>query len=65
MMSSKDKFVVKLSRKRVDELVSCGAGERFDPGHGRVMKDCIVGAGESDSVGFAREAYQFVKGTGY
>jgi hypothetical protein len=56
---------VKLSRTRVDELVSCGAGERFDPGHGRVMKDWIVGAGESDSVGFASEAYQFVKGTGY
>jgi hypothetical protein len=36
MMSSKGKFVVKLPKKRVDELVSGSKGERFDPGHGRI-----------------------------
>ena len=35
---SKSRLVVKLPRERVDELVSSGKGERFDPGHGRLMK---------------------------
>jgi hypothetical protein len=42
MISSQGKFVVKLPKKRVDELVSSGKGERFDPGHGRLMKEWIV-----------------------
>jgi hypothetical protein len=63
MMSSKEKFVVKLSKERVDELVSSGAGERFDTGHGRVMKEWIVvGTGKANWVELAEEAYQFVKG---
>ncbi len=33
------KFVVKLPRQRVDALVASGDGERFDPGHGRLMKE--------------------------
>jgi hypothetical protein len=32
-------LVVKLPRQRVDELVASGTGGRFDPGHGRVMKE--------------------------
>lgn len=42
MISSKSKFVLKLSKERVDELVSTGKGERFDPGHGKVMKEWFV-----------------------
>jgi len=42
MMSSKGKFVVKLPKKLVDELVSGGRGEHFDPGHGRIMKEWVV-----------------------
>ncbi len=62
MMSSKGKFVVKLSKKRVDELVSSRKGERFDPGHGRVMKEWfVVGTSEANWVELAEEAYQFVK----
>ena len=37
-MVSKGELVVKLPRERVDELVEAGAGHRFDPGHGRLMK---------------------------
>ncbi len=63
MMSSKGKFVVKLSKKRVDELVSSRMGERFDPGHGRVIKEWFVlGAGKANWVSLAKEAYEFVKG---
>lgn len=62
MMSSKGKFVVKLSRKRVDELVSGCKGERFDPGHGRIMKEwVVVGTREANWVELAKEARQFVK----
>jgi hypothetical protein len=38
----RDQFVTKLPKERVDELVSGGMGERFDPGHGRLMKEWIV-----------------------
>jgi hypothetical protein len=34
MLSFERKFVVKLPKKRVNELVASGSGERFDPGHG-------------------------------
>ena len=62
MMSSKGRFVVKLSKKRVDELVSGGRGERFDPGHGRLMKEWVVlGTGSANWVDLAREACDFVK----
>ncbi|MGH9358661.1 MAG: hypothetical protein ACRD1O_05750 [Terriglobia bacterium] len=62
MMSSKAKFVVKLPKERVDELVSSGKGERFDPGHGRLMREWVViVAGRADRVELAKEAYNFVK----
>lgn len=39
MMTPKGQFVVKLAKQRVDELVSAGDGERFDPGRGRPGSD--------------------------
>jgi hypothetical protein len=41
-MLVKGKFVAKLPKERVDELVSRGNGEYFDPGHGRLMKEWIA-----------------------
>ena len=38
-MLSRGRLVLKLPRRRVDELVASGDGERFDPGHGRIMKE--------------------------
>jgi hypothetical protein len=38
----KDELVVKLPRARVDELVAARTGRRFDPGHGRVMKEWVT-----------------------
>jgi hypothetical protein len=59
---ARDKFVAKLPRSRVDELVRAGTGERFDPGHGRLMKEWIaVGAGRADWIALAKEAYRFVR----
>ena len=61
-MFGRGKFVAKLPKQRVDELVSGGIGERFDPGHGRLMKEWI--AIESRTEGWlelAKEAYKFVK----
>ena len=40
-MLVKDRLVVKLDRRRVDALVASGAGTRFDPGHGRLMKEWL------------------------
>lgn len=62
MLSSKNEFVVKLPRERVDELVAAGKGERFDPGHGRLMKEWLVVAASAgrDWLPLAREAMKFV-----
>lgn len=61
-MLSRGRLVVKLPRSRVDGLVSAGAGERFDPGHGRVMKEWIViKSDKTDWIELAGEAYTFVK----
>ncbi len=61
-MVARGRLVVKLPRRRVDELVTAGAGERFDPGHGRAMKEWISITDErADWLELAREAYAFVK----
>jgi hypothetical protein len=62
MMSSKRQFVVKLPKSRVDELVNRDKGQRFEPGHGRIMKEWfVVGRGKANWVELAKEAYDFVK----
>jgi hypothetical protein len=42
MISSKGRFVVKLSKHRVGELVAAGAGSRFEPARGRVMNEWLA-----------------------
>ena len=44
-MLVKDRLVVKLPAARVQALVDDGAGERFDPGHGRIQKEWLSVAG--------------------
>jgi hypothetical protein len=62
-MLSKGELVVKLPRERVDELIASGMGKRFDPGHGRLMKEWVAVAprhgGSWNEV--AEEARQFVQ----
>lgn len=61
-MLSNGELVVKLPRQRVDELIAAGTGTRFDPGHGRLMKEWVTIAPShgSDWVALAEEARQFV-----
>jgi hypothetical protein len=40
-MLVKGRLVVKLPRERVDHLVASGVGDRFDPGHGRPMREWV------------------------
>jgi hypothetical protein len=61
-MHARGKFVAKLPRERVDDLVAGGAGEYFDPGHGRLMKEWVAIAGHDVPwIALAREAHAFVK----
>jgi hypothetical protein len=62
MISTRDEFVVKLPRARVDALVASGVGVRFDPAHGRMMKEWLVvsPAFTRDWLLYAREAMKFV-----
>ena len=38
---SHDRLVVKLPAKRVQALIEDGLGRRFDPGHGRLMREWL------------------------
>ena len=61
-MLVKDRLVVKLDRRRVDELVEAGVGQRFDPGHGRLQREWLDVESASDDVwlDLATEAEKFV-----
>jgi hypothetical protein len=62
MVDSKGRFVVKLPRDRVDALVESGSAVRFDPGHGRLMKEWASLDPSSGTrwLALAREALRFV-----
>lgn len=63
-MHVRGRFVAKLPRPRVDELVESGVGVRFEPGPGRVMKEWVaVEPGAADWEQLAGEAYAFVGGS--
>lgn len=55
-----DQLVVKFSEQRVDELVAAGAGERYAPSQGRLMKEWLALGPGSDWLPFAREAMEYV-----
>lgn len=52
-MLVKGRLVVKLPRARVDGLVAAGAGERFDPGHGRLQKEWLAVASDDEAAWLA------------
>ena len=61
-MFGRSLLVVKLPKERVDKMVGAGKAERFDPGHGRLMKEWAAFQGkEAQWVELAQEAYRFVK----
>ncbi len=62
VMFARGKFVAKLPKERVDEIVNAGKGERFNPGHGRLMKEWIALEAQRENwVALAQEAYEFVR----
>ena len=65
MLASGGCFVVKLPRQRVEALEAEGVGARFDPGHGRLMKEWLAvdPASKADWLVLAREALAFVRGS--
>lgn len=65
-MMTRGELVVKLSRQRVDELVVAGTGRRFDPGHGRLMKEWVAVSASDARIwnDIAEEARQYVIASG-
>ncbi len=64
-MLANDRLVGKLDRRRVDALVAADRGERFDPGHGRLMKEWLSvaePAADEAWLDLAAEAEAFVAG---
>jgi hypothetical protein len=61
-MLVKDRLVVKLPARRVEELVADGVGERFDPGHGRIQKQwlSVLGDDPGEWHALAAESEAFV-----
>jgi hypothetical protein len=55
-------IVVKLPRSRVDALCASGDGKRWDPGHGRLMREWLAlePMSNEDWLALAREALAFV-----
>jgi hypothetical protein len=61
MLSSEGRFVVKLPKKRVDELVTSSVGKRFEPRPGKPMKEwLVVTASRENWTKLAKEACEFV-----
>ncbi len=62
MIASSGHFVVKLPKARVDELVTQGAGARFEASQGRPMKEWLAVDSRSaeEWLQLAREALEFV-----
>jgi|SRR5579864_495097 len=62
MLSADGQFVVKLPKKRVDELVASSAGKRFEPRPGKPMKEwLVVTMARADWTKFANQACEFVR----
>jgi hypothetical protein len=63
---SHDRLVVKLPAKRVEALIDDGIGHRFDPGHGRLMREWLDVEVDSPEtwLDLATEALTYVSGRG-
>ena len=62
VMLVRGRLVAKIPRQRVDELIAAGDGDRFDPGHGRLMKEWLVlnPGSKQEWLPLAQEALKFV-----
>jgi hypothetical protein len=41
-MFQKGKYVLKMPKERVKELINSGEGEPYDPGNGKFMKEWVI-----------------------
>jgi hypothetical protein len=60
MLSSRGEFVVKLPAGRVAELIASGAGQPYDAGKGRPMREWLALSPNADWQPLATEALTFV-----
>lgn len=62
-MLVKGELVVKLPKDRVEELSASRVGHRFDPGHGRLMKEWLAVSTEAGRrwPALVEEAREFVR----
>jgi hypothetical protein len=62
VMLNKGRFIVKLPKERVCQLLDSGEGEPYDPGNGNIMKEWIIIPEEFKSkwIEFANEGKKFV-----
>jgi hypothetical protein len=62
---SHGELILKLPRARVNQLVETGTASRFDPGHGRLMKEWVAVPMRQwqDWKKLADEALEFVRST--
>jgi len=42
MLNKSEKFILKLPKERVQELLSAGEGKPYDPGNGKIMKEWVI-----------------------
>lgn len=61
-LHKKERLIVKLPEERVNELVTAGKGDRYDPGDGRLQREWFRVTSDSpgDWLSFAREAEIYV-----
>lgn len=63
MITSKNQFIVKLSKDRANALVASGTGQRFEPRPGKPMKEwLVITRKNSEWLPLAKEACEFVIG---
>jgi hypothetical protein len=62
-MFSKGSYVVKLSKERVEELISSEDGLPYDPGNGKIMKEWVIIPEKNVDklIEFASEAKKFTE----
>ena len=63
VMFNKERFIVKLPKERVKDLLNSGEGKPYDPGNGKIMKEwVIIPEEQSDKwISFTSEAMEFAK----
>ncbi|MHA1110158.1 MAG: hypothetical protein ACTSRE_03610 [Promethearchaeota archaeon] len=62
-MYNKERFIAKLLKGRVTELIDLEMGLPYDPGNGKIMKEWVIIPSEISErwIEFASEAKEFVK----